>query len=367
MMKNKELKLILLVFILIIIGLLAIYAATVSKLLGKNVSPFLFVERQVSAFVLGLVLFFLILSFHYRVFERLWFFVYLINLILLIGVFFLGREALGAQRWYSIVGFSFQPSELSKLFIILSLAGYFCEEKKKEELGLIHFFVSSFLLLLIVLAIFLQPDLGTAIIISLTGLFLFIISGIPKRYIIKTLTASSILFPFFWFLLKPYQQQRIITFLNPYKDPLGSGYQVLQGLIAIGSGKIIGKGWLGGHQTHLNLIPEQHTDFIFTVICEEFGFIGGIFLLLIYYLLFFYSWKIYVNVNDDFGKMISGGILFSWLIQTFINIGMVLGLLPVVGVPLPFVSFARTSLITNLMMLGFLINISLRSDRIGHE
>ncbi len=366
-MRNKELKLILSVFILILIGLLAIYAVTVSKLLEKNLSPFLFVERQFVALILGLVLFFLILSFPYRVFERLWIFVYLINLILLVGVFFLGREALGAQRWYSILNFSFQPSELSKLLIILSLSGYFCEEKKKEELGLTHFFFSSFLLLLTVLAIFLQPDLGTAIIINLTGLFLFLISGIPKRYMVKTLASSSILLPFFWFLLKPYQQQRIITFLNPYKDPLGSGYQVLQGLIAIGSGRITGKGWLSGHQTHLNLIPEQHTDFIFTVIGEEFGFIGGIFLLLIYYLLFFYSWRIYVNVNDNFGKMIAGGILFSWLIQTFMNIGMVLGLLPVVGVPLPFVSFARTSLITNLMMLGFLINISLRSDGTGHE
>lgn len=366
-MRSRELKLILLTCILIIIGLFSIYTATISRLLEKNLSPFLFVERQLIALIIGLILFFLILSFPYRALERLWIFIYLINLILLIGVFFFGRETLGAQRWYSIFGFSFQPSELSKLFIILSLSGYFSKtKKKKEKLEIIDFIFSSFLLLLTSLAIFLQPDLGTAIIISLTGLFLFFLSGIPKRYIFKTIIAFALLIPFFWFLLKPYQQKRIITFLNPYKDPLGSGYQVLQGLIAIGSGKVLGKGWLSGQQTHLNLIPEQHTDFIFTVIGEEFGFIGGIILLLIYYLLFYYSWKIYVNINENFGKMIVGGILFSWLIQTFINIGMVLGLLPVVGVPLPFVSFARTSLITNLMMLGFLINISIRSDRVFH-
>ncbi|MCS7201929.1 MAG: rod shape-determining protein RodA [Dictyoglomus sp.] len=366
-MRNRELKIILLVFILIVIGLFSIYSATISRLLGKNLSPFLFVERQLIAFIIGLILFFLILSFPYRALERSWFFIYLINLILLIGVFFFGRETLGAQRWYSIFGFSFQPSELSKLFIILSLSGYFCETKKKKgELGITEFFFASLLLFLTALAIFLQPDLGTAIIIALTGLFLVFISGIPKRYIIKTIMAFILLIPFFWFILKPYQQQRIITFLNPYKDPLGSGYQVLQGLIAIGSGRVLGKGWLGGQQTHLNLIPEQHTDFIFTVIGEEFGFIGGVILLLIYYLLFYYLWKIYININENFGKMIVGGILFSWLIQTFINIGMVLGLLPVVGVPLPFVSFARSSLITNLMMLGFLVNISIRSDRMLH-
>ncbi|MCX7846086.1 MAG: rod shape-determining protein RodA [Dictyoglomaceae bacterium] len=366
-MRNKELRIILLVFILIIIGMFSIYTATISRLLGKNLSPFLFVERQLIAFFIGLILFFLILSFPYRALERLWIFIYVINLILLIGVFFFGRETLGAQRWYSIFGFSFQPSELSKLFIILSLSGYFCEAKRKRDnLGIIDFLFASILLILTVLSIFLQPDLGTAIIIGLTGFFLYFLSGIPKRYIIKTLLAFILLIPFFWVFLKPYQQKRVITFLNPYKDPLGSGYQILQGLIAVGSGKILGKGWLSGQQTHLNLIPEQHTDFIFTVIGEEFGFIGGLILLLLYYLLFYYSWKIYVNINDKFGKMIVGGILFSWLIQTFVNIGMVLGLLPVVGVPLPFVSFARTSLITNLMMLALLINISMRSDRTFH-
>jgi rod shape determining protein RodA len=172
---------------------------------------------------------------------------------------------------------------------------------------------------------------------------------------------AMIFLPFFWFLLKPYQQQRIITFLSPEKDPLGSGYQVIQGLIAIGSGRLFGKGWLNGSQTHLNFIPEQHTDFIFTVIAEEFGFVGGLILIALYYLLFYFSWKIYSTIKDEYGKLITGGILFNWLIQTFINLAMVLGLIPVVGVPLPFISYARTSLIINIIMLEFLINISLRN------
>ncbi|MGB9857680.1 MAG: rod shape-determining protein RodA [Dictyoglomaceae bacterium] len=363
-MRSREIKIIILALLLIAIGLFSIYSATISRLIGKNLSPFLFVERQLTAFFIGSILFLMLLSFPYRAWERLWFVIYLLNLILLIAVLFFGRESLGAQRWFSIFGFSFQPSELSKLFIVLSFSGYFCElRKKKEELGIKEFFFSGFLLLLTFLFVFLQPDLGTSIIIALTGFFLFILGGVPKRYILKSLMIFLLFLPFFWFLLKPYQQQRIITFLNPSKDPLGSGYQVLQGLIAIGSGKIFGKGWLSGQQTHLNLIPEQHTDFIFTVIGEEFGFIGGIILLVIYYLLFYYSWQVYVNAVDDFGRFLAGGILFNWVIQTFINIAMVLGLLPVVGVPLPFVSFARTSLIANLMMLSFVINISLRSEK----
>lgn len=364
-MRSRELKLIILTLLLITIGLFSIYSSTISKVVGKNLSPFIFVERQLSALLIGGILFLIILSFPYRTWERSWMVIYTINLILLIAVMVAGRRSLGAQRWFSIFGFSFQPSEFSKLFIILSFSGYFHEIKKgKGELGFKEFIFAIFLLFLTLLFVFLQPDLGTTIIIALTGVFIFILGGIPYKYILRSFMVILLFLPFFWLILKPYQQQRIISFLDPSKDPLGSGYQVLQSLIAVGSGGIFGKGWLGGQQTHLNLIPEQHTDFIFSVIGEEFGFIGGIVLLVIYYLLFYYSWQIYVSTLDDFGKFLAGGILFNWVTQTFINIAMVLGLLPVVGVPLPFVSFARTSLITNLIMLSFLVNISLRSGKV---
>jgi rod shape determining protein RodA len=361
-MKRHVLILIILCLLLILIGLFAIYSATISRLVSKNLSPYFFVKKQLFAFSIGLILSLILLSFPYRVFERLWFPLYIINLILLILVILFGKVSLGAQRWFSIYGFSFQPSELSKLFIILFLSGYFHRAKiNNNELIFKDFVISSLLLLSSFLFVFIQPDLGTSIIIFLTGIFIFILAGIPKRYIIKSFMIAMIFLPFFWFLLKPYQQQRIITFLSPEKDPLGSGYQVIQGLIAIGSGRLFGKGWLNGSQTHLNFIPEQHTDFIFTVIAEEFGFVGGLILIALYYLLFYFSWKIYNTIKDEYGKLITGGILFNWLIQTFINLAMVLGLIPVVGVPLPFISYARTSLIINIIMLEFLINISLRN------
>ncbi|PMQ01604.1 MAG: rod shape-determining protein RodA [Dictyoglomus sp. NZ13-RE01] len=361
-MRRKELRLIILPLILIVIGLFSIYSATISRLVANNLSPYLFVERQFVAFIIGVILSLIIMSFPYRVWERLYIFIYVINIFLLIAVLLFGNERLGAQRWFSIFGFSFQPSELSKFFNILFFSGFFSKLKReKDELGLKEFIISGILLFITFMTVFLQPDLGTSIIIALEGVFLFLIGGIPRRYIIKFGLVIILLLPFFWFFLKPYQQQRIITFLNPEKDPLGSGYQILQGLIAVGSGGLFGKGWLSGPQTHLNLIPEQHTDFIFTVIAEEFGFFGSLILLMIYLLFFYYCWQLYVSVNDIYPKLIVGGILFSWVIQVFINIGMVLGVLPIVGVPLPFVSFARTSLITNILMVAFLVNISMRS------
>ncbi|HOP95375.1 MAG: rod shape-determining protein RodA [Dictyoglomaceae bacterium] len=363
-MKNREIRLISIAILLTIIGFFLIYDTTATKLIAREQSPYVFVGRQVVAFVIGVFVFFIFLSIHYRNWEKGWKYLYIINILLLFLVFFFGRETRGAQRWFSIFGFSFQPSELAKLLVILSISGFFVELKtKKKYLDFVDFAVSIILISIPTLAVILQPDLGTAIVIMATGFFLIYLSEIPFKYLVRTVLLIIVLLPFFWLLLKPYQQERIISFLDPMKDPLGSGYQVIQSIITIGSGKVLGKGWLKGPQTHLNLIPEQHTDFIFSAIGEEFGFIGGVLLILLYYLLFRYTWYIWKDAKDDFGKMISGGILFTWFFQVFVNLCMVMGLAPVVGIPLPFISFARTSLITNYAMLSFLINISIRGEK----
>lgn len=363
-MKRKEIKLLFISIILTILGFILIYDTTATKLIAKELSPFSFVERQFIAFIIGLAFFSFFAYTPYRVWERLWIHLYIINLCLLILVLFFGRESLGAQRWFSIFGFSFQPSELSKFFVIISLAGYFTKlSEKKRVLGVKEFVISIILIVITFLVIVIQPDLGTGIVILATGFFIIFLSNISYKYLLRLILLGFLLLPFFWVMLKPYQKQRIIIFLDPTSDPLGSGYQVIQSLIAIGSGKILGKGWFQGTQTHLNLIPEQHTDFIFSALGEEFGFLGGLILIILYYLLFKNTWDIWKSIKNEFGKYIIGGILFCWFFQTFINLCMVTGLAPVVGIPLPFISFARTSLITNYAMLGIIINIYLRGER----
>ncbi|MFN3698906.1 MAG: rod shape-determining protein RodA [Dictyoglomus sp.] len=363
-MKRKEVGLIVISGLLTIIGLIFIYDTTAGKLIAKGLSPYLFVERQLVALFIGLIFFLFCISISYRIWEKIWLYVYFINLFFLLLVFVFGRESLGAQRWFSIFGFSFQPSELSKLFIVITLAGYFTElSHKKRNLGLKDFIFSLILILIPTLAVIIQPDLGTGIIIFATGIFIIFLSSISYKYLLRLILLGFLLLPFFWIMLKPYQQERIITFLDPMKDPLGSGYQVIQSLIAIGSGGFLGKGWFQGTQTHLNLIPEQHTDFIFSVIGEEFGFLGSLILIFLYYLLFNQTWSVLRSIKDEFGKYVVGGILFCWFFQAFVNLCMVIGLAPVVGIPLPFISFARTSLITNYAMLGLIINIYMRGEK----
>lgn len=363
-MKKKGIKLLITSIILTVIGFILIYDTTAVKLIAKELSPFLFVEKQFVAFIIGLVFFSFFVYTPFSVWERLWIHLYIINLVLLILVLFFGRESLGAQRWFSIFGFSFQPSELSKLFIVISLAGFFTKlSEKRKILGVKEYILSIILISIPFFAVVVQPDLGTGIVIFVTGFFIVVLSNIPNKYLLRSIMLGLLLLPFFWIMLKPYQQQRIIIFLDPMRDPLGSGYQVIQSLIAIGSGGILGKGWLQGTQTHLSLIPEQHTDFIFSALGEEFGFLGSLVLIFLYYLMFKYTWDIWKSIKNEFGKYVIGGILFCWFFQTFVNLCMVMGLAPVVGIPLPFVSFARTSLITNYAMLGLIINIYLRGEK----
>ncbi len=299
-----------------------------------------------------LILFYLL---NYRTYFDLAYVLYAINICLLIAVDLFGRSALGAQRWLSIGGFNFQPSELSKIITIFFLARIFSSQTNKGFLkgALLPFSV----LMINVLLIAKQPDLGTAMVL----VFLFFLMGFAsankKRYFIAIIIAAVALAPFAWNHLKDYQKKRLIVFLNPNAEPLGAGYTIIQSKIAIGAGKVFGKGFLSGTQNQFNFLPERHTDFIFTVIAEEWGFAGAIILLMIYLLIINNILLVARYQKDNFAQLLLVGMACLFFLHVFINIGMTLGILPVVGIPLLFLSYGGTHLLVSFMLLGIFLTI----------
>ncbi|MCM8827062.1 MAG: rod shape-determining protein RodA [Candidatus Omnitrophica bacterium] len=293
---------------------------------------------------------------NYRVYFNLSFYIYILSIIFLLGVKLWGREIMGAQRWIPLGGFNFQPSEFSKLAVIILSARMLSLEVRK-----LVFFRKLLLPLLLIsisfILIFKQPDLGTAILIFLIFFMMSLSSDIKKRYIIYTMIVGLVLLPLVWGKLADYQKRRIIVFLDPNVDPLGAGYTIIQSKIAIGSGKIFGKGFLAGTQNQFNFLPERHTDFIFTVIAEEFGLIGSLFLLWIYSNILKNILNKTKEVKDNFGQFLCIGIFSLLFFQIFINIGMTMGLFPVVGIPLPFLSYGGTHLLITAISLGIFLNI----------
>jgi len=301
-------------------------------------------------------LFLIIFSFiNYRFYFDLSYVIYGVNLFLLIAVSIFGKTIMGAQRWISIFGITFQPSEFSKLAMIVLLARFFSQPQKND-------FLKSFLLPLGLvglnaLVIFKQPDLGTALIIFFLFLAMGLASRVNKLYFVGLVALGLIISPFAINSLQDYQKKRLMVFINPNIDPMGSGYTIIQSKIAIGSGKAIGKGFLAGTQNQFNFLPERHTDFIFTVISEEWGFIGSIFLLLIYWLILKKILQKAKNLVDPFAYFLCIGISVLIFLHVFINIGMTLGILPVVGLPLTFLSYGGTSLVINFILIGIFFNI----------
>ena len=293
---------------------------------------------------------------------------YVVSVIFLILVLFLGRQALGATRWFSLGGFSFQPSEFSKLAVILMLGRYFSQRRPRLSFNLnsaLRGVVDDLLIPLVlagisILLIFKQPDLGTAILIFGIFLIMLFISGASMRIIMGFIGFCAILAPFGWHLLKPYQRDRLLVFIDPNHDPLGAGYTIIQSKIAIGSGQLLGKGWLSGTQNQLNFLPERHTDFIFSVIGEEWGFAGALFLIYCYSAVIYCGLQIAMHTKDRFAQSVAVGMVGIIALQVIINIGMVMGLFPVVGITLPFISYGRTSFVVFAIMLGFLLNLSKR-------
>ena len=288
-------------------------------------------------------------------FKRLSPVLFILGVGLLIAVLFFGLTGKGAQRWLNLGFFRFQPSELLKLATPMMLAWYLADHRLPPKFK--HIFFASLFIAIPTLLIAKQPDLGTSILIATSGIAVLFLAGISWRIIIGVLAACGALAPALWSVMKDYQRQRVLTFLNPENDPLGSGYHIIQSKIAIGSGGTYGKGWMNGSQTRLDFLPESSTDFIFAVFSEEFGLVGCIGLLSIYLLIFIRSIYIAIQAQDTYSRLLAGSLAMTFFVYLFVNVGMVTGILPVVGVPLPLISYGGTSMVTLLIGFGILMSI----------
>lgn len=283
--------------------------------------------------------------------------VFVLGVLLLVAVLLFGHVGKGAQRWLDLGFMKFQPSEIMKLIVPIMIAWFISQENLPVKISTI---IIAFILVLIpTLLIAKQPDLGTSLLIASSGVFVIFLAGASWKLIGVCAGLASAFAPVLWmFLMKDYQRQRVMTFLNPEQDPLGSGYHIIQSKIAIGSGGVDGKGWLQGTQSQLEFLPERHTDFIFAVFSEEFGLIGVGILLAVYLFIVMRGLWIAVNAQHAFTKLLAGSITLTFFVYVFVNIGMVSGLLPVVGVPLPLISYGGTSMVTLLAGFGMLMAIS---------
>jgi len=337
-----------LIIILFFVGLAALYSISNGDF---NSWPLKHSQR----FILGLIIFFLVIFFDLRLIFGYAYVIFFLSIISLAIIPFFGIESNGATRWINIAGISLQPSEFVKYTLILALAKYF--HSINNDSSFIKTLIIPLIITIVpVLLVITQPDLGTALIILIGGISLFWISGLNYKYFIVGVFSILCSLPVLWQYLKDYQKDRVLTFFNPERDPLGNGYHIMQSKIALGSGGIFGKGYMEGTQSHLNFLPEMQTDFIFTMLGEEFGFIGTLLLLLIYAALIMISIRLALKSRSLFSKYLSLGVCNVFFIYVFVNIGMVTGLLPVVGVPLPFISYGGSSMLAVMFGFGLLMN-----------
>jgi rod shape determining protein RodA len=280
---------------------------------------------------------------------------YIVGLGLLIAVELVGLEVNGAQRWLDLGFARVQPSELMKIAVPMMLAWYF--DRYEAVLSFSNFVVATLLVVVPVLLIASQPDLGTALLVAVAGFYVLFLAGLSMRLLIGTGLVGIAALPFLWSAMHNYQRQRVMTLLDPMQDPLGAGYHTIQSTIAMGSGGVLGKGWLNGTQSHLEFLPERSTDFIFAVYGEEFGLLGNVVLILLFMLLIGRGLIIAANAPTLFARLLAGGVSLTFFTYVFVNMGMVGGLLPVVGVPLPLISYGGTSLVTLLFGIGLLMSI----------
>lgn len=339
----------LVLFLLILMGsgLVILYSAT-----GGNLDTTL---TQASRFGLALVVMFAVAQITPRFMRRWAPAVYAFTLLTLVAVLILGIDAKGAQRWITLGGFRIQPSELMKLALPLMLASYLsrCHLPPNWKNLLISFLIMAIPTLLIAI----QPDLGTSILVAGAGLIVLFLAGLSWRLIASFIGLALAALPALWMVMHDYQKNRVKTFLNPERDPLGTGWNIIQSKTAIGSGGLYGKGWLEGTQSRLEFLPERHTDFIIAVLAEEAGLVGVILLLTLYMLIIWRGMLIALSVDDTFSRLLASSIILTFFVYVFVNLGMVSGLLPVVGVPLPLVSYGGTSSITLMISFGILMSI----------
>ncbi len=341
-----------------VISLFTVYSAS-----GQSIEM---TERQAIRIALAFGAMLVIAQVPLGVIERWSLPIFSVGVVLLLGVLLFGESSKGAQRWLDLGIVTIQPSELMKLAVPMAIAWFISVNgipPSKTRMG-----AAFVLMMLPTLMIAKQPDLGTSLLIASSGIFVLFLAGISWRLITFFAAAVGAFVPILWFfLMHGYQRQRVLTFLDPERDPLGSGYQIIQSKIAIGSGGLEGKGWLHGTQSQLEFLPERHTDFIFSVFSEEFGLIGVIGLLLLYGFIIFRGMLIALRAQKVYQKLLAGSLTLTFFVYVLVNIGMVSGLLPVVGVPLPLISYGGTSMVTLLAGFGLLMGIATNRRLVMHN
>ena len=344
----------LILLIITFLGLLVLYSGS-----GQSYSM---MKRQVVFFMIAYVAMFVFAQINMKFLCRVAPWMYGFGIMLLILVLVIGVGAKGAQRWISLGFFRFQPSGVLKLAVPIMIAAYFSKRSLPPRFK--HVVLCLALVGLPAVLIFKQPDLGTALLIAASGLIVLFLSGLRWRYICGSMLLILISFwPMWQFVMKDYQKQRVLTLLNPEADPFGAGWNIIQSKTAIGSGGLHGKGWLQGTQSQLDFLPESHTDFIVAVLAEEFGLVGMLILFGLYSLLIGRCLYIAWNAQNNFGRLLSGGITLTFFIYILVNVGMVSGVLPVVGVPLPLVSLGGTSIVTLMSGFGIIMAIATEKQR----
>lgn len=357
--KYFNLNVLLTVTVIACLGFAMLYSAA-----GGSMSPW--ASKQIMRFLLGLILLFSIALTDIRFWRTASYPFYLVAFVLLIFVEIKGHIGMGAQRWIDLYVFQLQPSELMKIALIMALANYFHSQSVEDIQKLKTYGIPLILIGAPSLLVLRQPDLGTMMILAMTGAVVIFLAGIRLWKILTVLGIICAALPIFWQKMHTYQKNRVLTFLNPEQDPLGTGYHILQSKIAIGSGGFFGKGFMQGTQSQLNFLPEKQTDFIFAMYCEEFGALGAFILIALYGYIILYGFRVSLETKNMFGRLLSLGFTSLFFLYVFINIGMVMGLLPVVGVPLPFMSYGGTSMLSLMIGLGLLMSVSInRHIRFG--
>jgi rod shape determining protein RodA len=327
---------------------------------GGNMDPW--AKRQIVRFGVAFGIMIVVVTINIRIWLRYAYALYFLALALLVVVEVAGHVGMGAQRWISLGFVNIQPSELMKIFLVLALARYY-NASAIEDIGRIsRLFVPIMLIAAPTVLILRQPDLGTAIMVAMTGAVVLFLAGVRLWKFVVVGIAGLAAAPIAWQFLHEYQKKRIFTFLNPEIDPLGAGYHIIQSKIALGSGGLMGKGFMRGPQSHLHFLPEMQTDFIFTMLAEEFGLVGGLALIILYALILTYGMIIAARSRNQFGRLVAGGIISTFFFYVFINIAMVTGLIPVVGVPLPLVSYGGTVMLTLMIGFGLVISVGVHRD-----
>ena len=350
----KEIDYILLLSLLVImtLGFINLWSASVA-------AGYPFQWKQLQWYVAGTILMVGAMSFDYRELSKYSVHLYIFTVLLLLLVIFIGKSVSGSQRWISLGFFNLQPSELAKLLLAIVISSYFAQEEK-EQFGLRDLVKPTLLIAVPFLLIFKQPDLGTALLILIIYGSIVLFARLKWSSFLIILGAGLCAFPLAWKIMRPYQRKRVEIFLNPDADPYGAGWHVIQSKIAVGSGQLFGKGFMKGTQAQLNFLPEVHTDFAFSIWSEEWGFVGAVLLIGAYFVFLLRCLNIAQNTRDRFGSFLAFGITAMIFWQMLINICMVLGLLPVVGIPLPLVSYGGSSVITTLLGTGLILNVRIR-------